>query len=1138
MEEKMKTKKAFTQFISVIISMLCMICNCNMGFALSAAAEESTGYESTDSACVPDDYVPIESTNEIAPFSLKGSAVTTSTKRVLLIEDTLPWSSNANSTVLSSLGVSYDKVKASDFLSQDLGDYSVLIFANDQQFSTYANYSNFMTQVENFAALGGVVIFGACDAGWANGTMTTSLPGGISKIHQYANYNYIVDYTHPIVTGELIDNVALVDADLYSNYCSHTSFDEASLPNGGRIILRDKIQNAPTLVEYKLGNGTVIASGLTWEYAYTRSNYSKKAMADLFMYAIKISNANVDMAPPLAVSVTSPSKLKVVENELGNEEYSPNPFTITANIQNIGNGVAYNVNAELVLPDGMKIVSGVPKVSLGDIDVGANYAQVTWSVEVEPSDIDKIENYSMIITADNADTKTVEKQIEIPAIESTEKIALYLERSAIDEGISNRITLNFKLVNEGTESLQLGQYKVRYYYIDEAPNIKKNVGFYYCGVKGENLIVNGECHTRITPTKTLANSYIEFSFMTTKQIEPDEEAFIQAYITSVKNVNMKASNDFSAVNSLYNGESGYVKWNKIPIYKNEKLVYGEEPVDSSEPFEPELELVPTITQDGSSTNINLVLTNNGLTPFVLSESEILYHFTNDDRYEDIVDVYNVGGAFDGEYYKEIKSDTIATISKLKYKKEKANSCLSIKFSPFSGTLYYGESLKLEMKIHNENWIPGKNDLINDFSYSKSENGLPNILVNTNYINEFGEYVSYSYGNPVPDYKPTFSVFKVGSGAEDKNTLQDYSNFIDGFTTRFNGIPYDAEHSFGENITSKLNFDEENLISILESDIAYISGHGSRGGVIPIYSDFRNGLSQYDKILTTDAFVGQDYQDFLKFKTSDDKIQDNNIFSFNMKDHSSDTVCENLRWIICAACCQVNTELKFTTRFNDDGNPIESKTIKKTSVDRWINVLNNNENLRGILGYWHSAPTAGAGNPDYAVIDNFLKYAENSEDGGAEYNIHEAWIKANFYRHDVRNDTLPCGLLVKSGYDKDSLYNSLSENVDGTSYDFIFLYTAKYVSPPLGHIEYDSTIYGAVNKVSSHFGISVEELMSLNPDIMQIDRDTYNYDGNEVVSEVNEIAISVPISTYALYDDDILSETIIIYNLITDEVEIL
>lgn len=29
-----------------------------------------------------------------------------------------------------------------------------------------------------------------------------------------------------------------------------------------------------------------------------------------------------------------------------------------------------------------------------------------------------------------------------------------------------------------------------------------------------------------------------------------------------------------------------------------------------------------------------------------------------------------------------------------------------------------------------------------------------------------------------------------------------------------------------------------------------------------------------------------------------------------------------------------------------------------------------------------------------------------------------------------------------------------------------------------------------------------------------------------------------ISTYALYDDDILSETIIIYNLITDEVEIL
>lgn len=190
----------------------------------------------------------------------------------MLIEDTPPWRSNANSTVLSSLGVSYDKVKASDFLSQDLGDYSVLIFANDQQFSTYANYSSFMTQVENFASLGGVVVFGACDAGWANGTITTALPGGVSKATKYTYYNYISDSAHPIVTGELIDDVALIDSDLNSYYCSHTYFIESTLPEGSNVILRDKSNNAPTLVEYNIGSGTIIASGLTWEHNYAYSN--------------------------------------------------------------------------------------------------------------------------------------------------------------------------------------------------------------------------------------------------------------------------------------------------------------------------------------------------------------------------------------------------------------------------------------------------------------------------------------------------------------------------------------------------------------------------------------------------------------------------------------------------------------------------------------------------------------------------------------------------------------------------------------------------------------------------------------------------------------------------------------------------
>lgn len=381
----MKIKKTFTQFIAVMISMLCMICNCNLGFALSAAAEEPTGYESTDSTSAPDDYVPIESTDEIATFSLKRSAVNTSTKRVLLIEDTLPWSSNANNTVLSSLGVSYDKVKASNFLSQDLGDYSVLIFANDQQFSTYANYSSFMTQVENFASLGGVVVFGACDGGWANGTITTALPCGVTKIHQYANYNYIVDATHPIVTGELIDNIAITNNDLYSNYCSHTSFNESTLPAGSTIILRDKILNAPTLVEYPVGDGKVIASGLTWEHNYAYSNaFGKKAMSDLFMYAISISNADVNMRPPVALSV------------VGNDEMlSDEELDITATIKNIGESEAENIRLWIVRPNELDLTetSGERTLEWDTLDVG-NSKQAYWTLKLKDNiEVTEYETY-------------------------------------------------------------------------------------------------------------------------------------------------------------------------------------------------------------------------------------------------------------------------------------------------------------------------------------------------------------------------------------------------------------------------------------------------------------------------------------------------------------------------------------------------------------------------------------------------------------------------------------------------------------------------------------------------------------------------------------------------------------------------
>ena len=218
--------------------------------------------------------------------------------KVLLIQDSLPWSSRANDQVLDELNIAYDKATTTDFISTvDLSQYEVVIFANDQAFGSYENYKEFKEYLEKFAELGGVIVFGACDNGWAEGILNENLPGDVRKSNKYTYNNYIADSNHPIVTGELSDGQSLQNEDLYSNYCSHIYFLEESLPAGSRIILRNSDNDMPTLIEYPLGNGRVIASGLTWEHNYNKNDslnlFAKKAMDDMFLYALRVSDSSV-----------------------------------------------------------------------------------------------------------------------------------------------------------------------------------------------------------------------------------------------------------------------------------------------------------------------------------------------------------------------------------------------------------------------------------------------------------------------------------------------------------------------------------------------------------------------------------------------------------------------------------------------------------------------------------------------------------------------------------------------------------------------------------------------------------------------------------------------------------------------------
>ncbi len=223
-----------------------------------------------------------------------------STKSILLIQDTLPWSEDVNRDLLNKLKKEdtiayYNIITTKDLETVDLTKYAVVFIANDQTTSMYNRLEKFKEKLANYANIGGILVYGVCDNGWGGcGEFTSSLPGGVTTNNYYSVHNYILNDNHPIVSGVYTDNKELTNELLKGNYCSHTYFNSSSLVDNTNIILMDGNAN-PTLIEYTYGEGTVIATGLTWEYFYIRNhynmstNYSKYAYDDLLTYAIKIS---------------------------------------------------------------------------------------------------------------------------------------------------------------------------------------------------------------------------------------------------------------------------------------------------------------------------------------------------------------------------------------------------------------------------------------------------------------------------------------------------------------------------------------------------------------------------------------------------------------------------------------------------------------------------------------------------------------------------------------------------------------------------------------------------------------------------------------------------------------------------------
>ena len=344
-----------------------------------------------------------------------------SDKKALLIQDNLPWDSNANNTVLGNI-VSYDTTKASGVASKDLSQYDIVIFANDQAYSTYSSFAVIRDKLEEYVIAGGVLILGACDSGWANGKLVSELPGGVTKSTNFSYRNYIVDSTHPIVTRVYSEGESLTDSDLYNNYCSHVYFNKSSLPDGTNVILKDSSGEA-TLIEYQMGNGTVIASGLTWEhnYQYGRRNgygtYAQKAYDDLFLYGLNVSAGNGLIRPESSFSVPGDKCSVVVYDKDGNKPVKGAKVTISGvTVTSNENGAAF-----FSLDDGdYEIQINADKYNSKTVYEVLKKGRVTTSYVQNSANTSKVYAESLYLTQDQTRSDVLQSRMYFTEGEDTE----------------------------------------------------------------------------------------------------------------------------------------------------------------------------------------------------------------------------------------------------------------------------------------------------------------------------------------------------------------------------------------------------------------------------------------------------------------------------------------------------------------------------------------------------------------------------------------------------------------------------------------------------------------------------------------------------------------------------------------------
>jgi hypothetical protein len=170
----------------------------------------------------------------------------------------------------------------------------------------------------------------------------------------------------------------------------------------------------------------------TWDYAVTPgkifgSTYYPDSSVGLYWNPITLgagqrieyvtyyglSGYSQSMLPPLTLSVSGPLSLSIVGGA-----YSPNPFTVTAYVQDVSTGIINNVAITINLPTGLSLVGSPATQTIPSLNPN-EVRSVSWSLRAADQASDTLLSYTVSATATGVSQRTVTRSVLIPALSLT-----------------------------------------------------------------------------------------------------------------------------------------------------------------------------------------------------------------------------------------------------------------------------------------------------------------------------------------------------------------------------------------------------------------------------------------------------------------------------------------------------------------------------------------------------------------------------------------------------------------------------------------------------------------------------------------------------------------------------------------------